>query len=160
MSRKTNIGLLAFVVTLGVAVMTALGLAGFQADQEIAHLPVVQLTSTRTAAGQVAGVAVETATVSINRGAGTTITTKVSISDNGTVLDALTEAAKVYSLKLDVNTSSSMGAYVNGIGDTTGGQDNKYWIGYINGKSLNVAVDRQTVKPGDKIEFKFEKSIF
>ena len=39
-------------------------------------------------------------------------------------------------------------------------QENKYWIYYLNGKSAKLGISTQVVKPGDVIEWKFEKSNF
>jgi hypothetical protein len=159
MNKKTNIGLLMLAFAIGVAAITGLAIAGFRADQELSRLTPVQLV-TVSPTGTVAGVAVEKATVTIDRGTGTTLSADVSLAGNATVLEALTQAAEAYGLPLETKSYGDMGTLVNAIGDLTGGQDNKYWIGYVNGSSLTVAVDKQTVAPGDKIEFKFKESIF
>lgn len=158
MKAKTNVGLLMAAFTIGIAAITGVALFGYQTDRVISKSVAVQVVG--RSHGQVAGVAIEQATVSFDRGTGTKISATVEVPDASTVLDAVKAGAQAYNLKLDVNTSSSMGAYINGIGDQVGGQDNKYWIAYLNGAALTVAVDKQPIKPGDSIELKFEKSIF
>jgi hypothetical protein len=158
-SKKTNIAFLTLVFVLSVAAMTYMALTAFNTGQEISGYTYVYSLNQRSA-GKVAGVAVERAVVNIDRLTGTTLSTEVSLNETTNVLEALQEAAKTYGLSLDVETSSSFGAYVNGIGDMKGGQDNRYWLYYINTQPGTVAVDKQVVKPGDTIEFKFEQSIF
>ena len=53
-----------------------------------------------------------------------------------------------------------IGIMVEAIGDKENGQAGKYWLYYVNDKMPMVAVDKKEIKPGDKIEFKFEKSSF
>lgn len=161
MNKKTNIGLLLLVFAIGVGTITGFAVAGYKADQEMAGLTYVLPPVTQTApSGQVAGVAVARAVVNIYRGSGTTLSAQVTVAENGTVLDALQAAADAYGLKLDINTSSSLGAYVNGIDQLVGGQDDQYWLYYVNDQAGTAAVDKQVIVPGDKIDFKFEKSTF
>jgi len=46
------------------------------------------------------------------------------------------------------------------MGDKKGGQEDKYWLFYVNGEMAPVAADKQEVKVGDKVEFRFEASAF
>src|SRR3989339_554390 len=135
-SKKTNIAFLTLVFVLSVAAMTYMALTAFNTGQEISGYTYVYSLNQRSA-GKVAGVAVERAVVNIDRLTGTTLSTEVSLNETTNVLEA----------------------YVNGIGDMKGGQDNRYWLYYINTQPGTVAVDKQVVKPGDTIEFKFEQSI-
>lgn len=51
------------------------------------------------------------------------------------------------------------GKFVTGIGDVV--STTEYgWIYYVNAVSGNVAADKYELKPGDQVEWKFEKSIF
>ncbi|MFH1890117.1 MAG: DUF4430 domain-containing protein [Candidatus Kuenenbacteria bacterium] len=52
------------------------------------------------------------------------------------------------------------GLLVEAIGDKVNGQDNKYWLYYVNGEMPMVSVDNYEINLGDKIEFKFELSTF
>lgn len=157
-SMKTNIGLLMAFFTIGIAAITGVALYGNQTELAMANSAAMQFVGRNQ--GQVAGVAIEQATVTFDRGTGTKMSVYVDVPDGANVLDAVKAGAQAYNLTLDINTSSNMGAYINGIGDKIGGQDNNYWIAYLNGTALSIAVDKQPIKPGDQIEMKFEKSIF
>lgn len=68
---------------------------------------------------------------------------------------------KVEELGLILRTKTyDIGVLIEAIGDKENGQDGKYWMYYVNGEMPMVAADKKEVKPGDKIEFKFEKSPF
>jgi len=97
-----------------------------------------------------------TATVKIDFGNGTIDTYEITIKNN-TVYDFLLEAAKKggYAIK-----STYYGLYdsmfIDSIGNVENGQDNKYWIYYINGESGSVGSEKQKVENNDLIEWKFE----
>lgn len=75
-----------------------------------------------------------------------------------TVLTALEQAAQEKQLTLDVDKSSSMGAFVKQIGDKANGQDGKFWQYYVNGTQPMIAADRLEVKGGEIILWTFSKS--
>ena len=76
-----------------------------------------------------------------------------------TAFDLLKEGAK--KLNLDLKTKTyDIGIFIELIGDKENGQDGKYWFYYVNGELAQVAADKKEIKPGDKVEFKFEKSPF
>lgn len=52
------------------------------------------------------------------------------------------------------------GILVEAIGNKENGQGGKYWLYYVNGQMPMVSADKNVLKPGDKVEFKFEKSSF
>jgi hypothetical protein len=76
-----------------------------------------------------------------------------------TVFDLLQEEAKSLNMILETE-NYDIGILVKAIGDTENGQDGKYWFYYVNGEMPQVSVDKKEVNPGDKIEFRFEKSPF
>lgn len=53
-----------------------------------------------------------------------------------------------------------IGVFVEAIGDKEGGQDGKYWMYYVNGQFAQIAADRNKIKAGDRVEWKFEASNF
>jgi hypothetical protein len=53
-----------------------------------------------------------------------------------------------------------IGALVESIDSVENGQDNKYWIYYVNGESPILSADKMELRAGDKVEFKFEESPF
>ena len=86
-------------------------------------------------------------------------TFKITFNEGMTAFDVL--EGKTGELRLDLKTNSfDIGIMVEAIGDKENGQDGKYWLYYINGEMPMVAADKQEIEPGDKIEFKFEKSPF
>ena len=76
-----------------------------------------------------------------------------------TAFDLLQDGGEWLNLTLKVKTYD-MGVFVEMIGVKENGEDEKYWMYYINGELPMVAADKQELKPGDKVEFKFEKSSF
>ena len=52
------------------------------------------------------------------------------------------------------------GILITAIGDKENGEDGKYWLYYVNGEMPMISADKNEIKAGDKIEFKFEKSPF
>ncbi|MDD5146774.1 MAG: DUF4430 domain-containing protein [Candidatus Pacebacteria bacterium] len=65
-------------------------------------------------------------------------------------------------LKLDLQTKDygDMGVLVEKIGQKKNSDDGKYWLYYVNGQLAQVAANKQPLKAGDKVEWKFEKSSF
>ena len=97
-----------------------------------------------------------TATVTIDFGNGTIDTYEVKTKNN-TVYDFLIQAAKKagYDVKATYyGLYDSM--FIDSIANVENGQDNKYWIYYINGESGSVGSQKQTVENNDVIEWKFE----
>lgn len=76
-----------------------------------------------------------------------------------TVFDLLKEEAEKSGLTLKTKTYD-IGIFIEAIGVIENGQDGKYWLYYINGELPMVSVDKKELKPGDKVEFKFENSPF
>jgi len=52
------------------------------------------------------------------------------------------------------------GILIESIDSVKNGQDNKYWIYYVDGKAAVAAADKVKLSPGDVVEFKFEESPF
>ena len=52
------------------------------------------------------------------------------------------------------------GILVEAINHKTNGDQDKYWLFYINDEMPMVSVDNYQLKAGDKVEFKFEESTF
>ena len=74
-----------------------------------------------------------------------------------TAFDLLKEAAEKLLLPLKTK-NYDIGVFIEAIGDKKNGQDGKYWLYYVNGQLPMVAADKEIIKIGDKVEFKFEKS--
>lgn len=53
-----------------------------------------------------------------------------------------------------------MGVLIESIDGKQNGEEEKYWMYYINGEMPMKACNKKTIVPGDKIEFKFQESQF
>jgi hypothetical protein len=76
-----------------------------------------------------------------------------------TAFNLLSDETEKLNLTLKFKTYD-MGVFIEAIGDKENGKDGKYWLYYVNGEMPQLAVDKQLLNPGDKVEFKFEKSPF
>jgi hypothetical protein len=75
-----------------------------------------------------------------------------------TAYDALFLAAKEKGKTVQAK-KYDFGVFVEKIGELGNTKDN-VWIYYVNGKSGTVAADKQPLKAGDTVEWKYEKSIY
>ena len=80
-------------------------------------------------------------------------------SNEITVFELLETATKNLGLILKTK-QYDVGIFVEAIGDRENGQEGKYWLYYINEEIPMGASDKNKIKPGDKVEFKFEESVF
>lgn len=76
-----------------------------------------------------------------------------------TAFDLLKERAGESGLALKTKTYD-IGILIEAIGEKKNGDGGFYWMYYVNGELPMVAADKYELKPGDKVEFKFEKSTF
>lgn len=76
-----------------------------------------------------------------------------------TAFDLLKEGTEKLDLTLKTKTYDT-GIFIEAIGDKENGQDQKYWLYYLNNQMPMVAADKQEIKDGDKVKFKFETSPF
>ena len=83
----------------------------------------------------------------------------VEFSEGITAFDLLKNKAEELNLDLEIKTYD-IGVLIEAIGDEENGRDGKYWMYYVNGEMPMVASDKNKIKVGDKVEFKFEESIF
>lgn len=95
----------------------------------------------------------------IDDGEGDSRTFKVGFNKGMTAFDALNNKAKELGLTLKTKTFD-IGIMIEAIGNKENGKEGKYWFYYVDGEMPMVAADKKELKPGDKIEFKFEKSPF
>jgi hypothetical protein len=76
-----------------------------------------------------------------------------------TVFDVLKNITEELNTPLETQTYDS-GIFIESIDNKKNGQDEKYWMYYINGRMAVSASDKHKIEVGDTIEFKFEKSPF
>ncbi|MEK7665053.1 MAG: DUF4430 domain-containing protein [Patescibacteria group bacterium] len=96
----------------------------------------------------------------INYGDENVETFSSEFANGTTALSLLEDAIEELRSKLRTKTYGDTGAFVELIGDKESGQDGKYWLYYVNGQMPSVAADKQELKPGDKVEFRFEEPKF
>ena len=84
---------------------------------------------------------------------------EVEHKEGMTAFDLLEVGAERLDLILKTR-SYDLGIFIEAIGDRENGQEGKYWLYYVNEEMPMVASDKNEVKPGDKVEFKFEESTF
>lgn len=96
------------------------------------------------------------ATVKIDFGNETEETYEITTKNN-TVYGFLLEAAKKGEFSVNTTYYGTFDSiFIDSISNIENGQDNKFWIYYINGESGSAGVDKQNVENNDLIEWKFE----
>lgn len=95
----------------------------------------------------------------IDDGEGSPKIFEAEFKEGMTAFDLLKEGASRLNLTLKTKTYD-VGIFIEAIGDKENGQDEKYWMYYVNEEMPMVAADKKEIKPEDKIEFKFEESLF
>lgn len=95
----------------------------------------------------------------INDGRDNPNTFAVEFKEGMSAFDLLKEGAEKLALPLKTK-NYDIGIFIEAIGDKENGQGGKYWLYYVNGEMPMVAADKNELKSGDKVEFKFEKSSF
>ena len=76
-----------------------------------------------------------------------------------TAFDLLKNKAEELDLILETKIFD-IGILVETIGDKKNGDQEKYWLYYVNDEMPMVAANKKEIEPGDKVEFKFEESKF
>lgn len=84
---------------------------------------------------------------------------KVEFIEGMTAFDLLETKTKEMGLSLKIKTYD-FGIMIESIGDKENGTGGKYWLYYVDGEMPMVSADKQDLKAGDKVEFKFEESPF
>ena len=95
----------------------------------------------------------------IDNGDKTKNVVSIEFKENMTAFDLLKAGAEKLSLPLKTK-QYDMGVFIEAIGKIENGQNGKYWLYYVNGKTPMVAADKTIIKITDKVEYKFEKSLF
>lgn len=70
-----------------------------------------------------------------------------------TALDLLLQAAKINNFTVDYE-EQSFGAFIKSIGGIAN-QKSVFWLYYVNGLPAPIAADKQDIKNGDRVEFRF-----
>ncbi|MBI2054306.1 MAG: DUF4430 domain-containing protein [Candidatus Staskawiczbacteria bacterium] len=98
-------------------------------------------------------------TLGINDGENEIKISAAEFVEGMTAFNLLENAIKEKSAVLKTQ-KSSFGVMVLALEGKENGADGKYWMYYVNGELPQVSADKMALKPGDKVEFRFEKSSF
>jgi len=93
----------------------------------------------------------------IDYGDGNSQNFDIEFVEGMSAFDLLNDRAEELSLE---TKAYDVGIFIEAIGDKKNGQDEKYWLYYVNGEMPMVSADNLKINPGDKVEFKFEESSF
>jgi len=77
-----------------------------------------------------------------------------------TVFLVLENLSKSDNIELAYSIKPSIGVFIDSIDNIKNATGNNYWLYYLNGELSYTAADKQTIKAGDVIEWKFEKKPF
>jgi hypothetical protein len=75
-----------------------------------------------------------------------------------TVYDALIQFASQTAIPIG-QKHYDFGVFIESIGDKLNTKDNA-WIYYVNGISGDMAADKKIIKPGDIVEWRYEKPLY
>lgn len=95
----------------------------------------------------------------IDDGKGSPKVFETEFSKGVNVFDLLKKKAEELGMSLKTK-NYDIGIMIEKIGDTENGEDGKYWFYYVNENMPMVSADKKEINPGDKVEFKFERSPF
>ena len=109
--------------------------------------------------GKVAGVSVHTATIRISPKMNGVGEYRFEVYDDMTAFNALMDMSRQYDFEVQTQTFD-LGVYVDAIGEYSSGQNNRYWMYYMNNEFALESADNTVVQSDDLIEFKFEESIY
>ena len=141
---------LKILILIAVIVITSVGIFGIKTQLEVEELASFS-TPTLLPENKVSLI--------IDNGTASPKDFTVEINQESTVFDLLKRITKESGIGLTTK-SYSAGIFIEAIGDKKNGDEGKYWLYYVNGEMPSVAADKKQIKPGDKIEFKFQESSF
>ncbi len=76
-----------------------------------------------------------------------------------TALELLQKTAQANDLEIDLK-EYAFGTIVDSLAGRTNGDENMYWIFYVNNEMATVGAGDYIIQPGDVVKFSFEESIF
>jgi len=94
----------------------------------------------------------------INNGEYVKSYTGLPVPQPSTVLQLLEDTASRQRFAVEVDKTSSLGAFVKKIGDRSNGTQNMYWQYYVNGSQPLVASDKYILQGGETVLWTFSKS--
>ena len=97
--------------------------------------------------------------LTVNEGSGQERNFESNFNEGLTAFQFLKETMEENGIFLGTKTYD-FGTMVETIGSKSNGQDGLYWMYYVNGELPMAGADQYVLNPGDRVEFKFEKSAF
>lgn len=139
---------LKILIGIGLISIIGIGVFGINTQLEIGKLTSVASFQVRTKTP-----IEEKALLIIDDGKASPQRFEMKVDEQTTVFDFLKQTG----IALDY-TEYDIGIFIEAIGGVQNNKKEKQnWMYYINGESAKQGVGKQVVKPGDKIEFRFEK---
>ena len=135
----------------GIIMFIGVWLLFFQEFNQPASIGQVEIEAEREIKNEV--------TLIINSGEENLQTFESEFNQGITAFDLLKNKTEESGLTLETKVYD-FGILIETIGDKKNGDEGKYWLYYINNEMPMVAANKQELNPGDKVEFKFEKSSF
>jgi len=142
-------------ILIGIAIIIIVTFAVF--SDKIGHL--FYKEEIKISQENVQQVIEEKVTLIIDNGEETPKNIEVKFQEGMTAFDLLKNEIEKADIVLKTKTYD-IGIFIEVIGDKENGEDGKYWMYYVNEEMPMVAADKKEIEPGDKVEFKFEKSSF
>ena len=93
----------------------------------------------------------------INDGEASSKTFQAEFVEGMTAFDLLKEKTEESNIVLKTKTYD-IGIFIEAIGDKENGEEEKYWMYYVNDEMPMVSADKKEINAEDKVEFRFEKS--
>ncbi len=90
--------------------------------------------------------------VTIDYGDGSQDDFSVDVEGETTVLVVMENLASEQGLEVEIQDES----FINKIGDKVGGENDSFWMFYVNSEAAMQGIAEQTVSPGDTVEWKYE----
>lgn len=140
------------IIALVLAAVLTAGFFCLRAKNTIPPLPEKTGEAEEAAAGNVF--------LTISFSGQSTSSLEIAAQDKLTAFDVLQKAAEALGLGLETKDYGEMGVLVEKLGDKKNGDSGNYWMYYVNGKLAPVAANKQEVKAGDRVEWRFEKPSF
>ncbi len=150
MKKNTIPGLL-ILLPFFLAGMIAVATHGNVVERDISRL-----SPALTEQGTVAGETIEGVQFVVNNGQ-TRVGFVFDLVGRTTALDLLKRLSLQQNMPIQTK-QYDFGTLVESVNGVKNGDNNSYWLYYVNDQQPTVSMDSYVVKPGDVIEMRFEKS--
>ncbi len=149
---STSLGIIILVAAGILAVTLNLTVTKNTVNEEIAIYGEIQKTSQAA----FRNIAANKALYIIDWGQGDRKSLRITVSPDSTVFSLLEEFSRKGNFGLATKDYPGMGVFVENIGEKKGGDGNRWWQYWVNDKLGEVAADKKQIKPGDKVEWRYE----